>query len=63
MKLLWIISVGFDTTDQLRSDFLHSSDTGECNGSTRKQYEEWRDFEILWPGFSGTDLDLGPGVD
>jgi hypothetical protein len=29
MKLLGIISVGFDVTDQLLSRFLHSSDTGD----------------------------------
>jgi hypothetical protein len=29
MKLLVIISVDFDITYQLLSDFMHSSDTGE----------------------------------
>jgi hypothetical protein len=32
MKLLGIINVGFDTTDQLLIRFLHSSDTGEKMG-------------------------------
>jgi hypothetical protein len=38
LKLLGIISVGFDVTDQLLIRFLHSSDTGEKNGSTMRQY-------------------------
>jgi hypothetical protein len=32
MKLLGIISVGFNVTDQLMFMFLHSSDTGEKMG-------------------------------
>jgi hypothetical protein len=32
MKLVGIISVGFDKTDQLGSDLLHLSDNGEKIG-------------------------------
>jgi hypothetical protein len=39
MKLLGIISVGFDITDQLLTNHLHSSDTAEnmgvhCDGTS-----------------------------
>jgi hypothetical protein len=37
-KLLRIINVDFDVTDNYWSDFLHSADTGEKNGSTMRQY-------------------------
>jgi actin-related protein len=36
MKLLGIINVGSDVIDQLLSDFLHSSDTGEKMGVRRE---------------------------
>jgi hypothetical protein len=32
MKLLGIISVGFNVTDKLMIDFVHSSDTGDKMG-------------------------------
>jgi hypothetical protein len=32
MRLLGIISVGFDVTDQLLIEYLHSSNTGEEMG-------------------------------
>jgi hypothetical protein len=35
MKLLGIISVGFDVIDQLLIRFLYSSDSGEEMGNTR----------------------------
>jgi hypothetical protein len=38
MKLLGIISIGLDVTDQLLTDFLHSLDTGEKNRNTVRQY-------------------------
>jgi hypothetical protein len=38
-----IISVGFDVTDQLWSDFLHLSGESECNETVHKLFVDFKE--------------------